>query len=407
MYSMKVLFLSGSYAPDKDGVSDYTRILRERLHGRGFDTPVLTTCEAADHLKDPEVQGAVENWKPTSLPRLVGAIQHANPDVLHIQWAPGSYRFNRSLFYLMPLLRASGWHNPVVTTLHEYGNWELHPDWLPDRLDERVKQFGQRRGWWDRETGFLVTGSNRVICTNDNAFHLLYDRLPHILDHLYKIPLGPNICLHRNGSDPRRRLREDFDWPAGAQVVAFFGFVHPVKGLETLFRAFRQVQANRPQARLLVAGGYESLSLPGEEAEDYMDSLLRLLSELGISDQVAFSGFIPDHTASLYLQGADVGVLPFNHGVNLKSGSLLALLEHGLPTIVTRHDPPEPLLEEQKVACLMEPKAPDELASALDRLLSDPVARESYSHAAQDFAQQFSWQRILDDHEALYRGLAG
>ncbi len=405
MFAIKILFLSGSYAPAKDGVSDYTSILRENLHSRGFDTRVLTTCGDAARLKDPGVQGAVEDWRPRSLPRLVRAIRQAAPDVLHIQWAPGSYHFQRSLFYLPPLLRASGWDRPIVTTLHEYGNWELFPAWLPRSLDESIKQFGQQRGWWDREAGFLVTRSDRVICTNDITFHLLYDRLPLFLDRFYKIPLGPNIERYQNGSDPRRRLREDFDWPADAQVVTFFGFVHPVKGLETLFRAFRQVLARRPQTRLLIAGGAESLSLPGEEAGDYLASLRGLLGELGIEEQVAFSGFLPDRVASVYLQGSDVGVLPFNHGVTLKSGSLLALLNHGLPTIATHHDPPDPMLEEQQVACLVEPKAPDELSAALDRLLSDPLARQRYAQAGLEFAEQFSWQRITDDHEAIYRGL--
>ncbi len=405
MYTFKVLFLSGSYAPDKDGVSDYTRILRDNLKSRGFGAPVLTTRGAADRLKDPEVQAAVDDWGPASLPRLALAINRADPDVLHVQWAPGSYRFHRTLFYLPPLLRASGWRKPIVTTLHEYGDWELYPNWLPNSLDEAIKQFGQRRGWWDREAGFLVTNSDRVICTNDLAFHLLYDRLPYLLDRLYKIPLGPNIAIYHNGSDPRRRLREDFDWPADAQVVAFFGFVHPVKGLETLFRAFRQALSHRPNLRLLVLGGYESLSLPGAQAEDYMASLRRLLAELGIERQVAFSGFLPDQVASLYLQGADVGVLPFNHGVNLKSGSLLALLQHGLPTVATHHDPPEPLLEEQKIVCLVGPKNVDELADALERLLSDPLSRQGYARAGQEFAEKFSWERIIADHEALYLGL--
>ncbi len=405
MYGFKICFLSGSYAPEKDGVSDYTRILRQKLQALGFDTPVLTTCEAADARKDPEVRGVVEGWEATSLPRLVRAIRKSNPDVLHIQWAPGSYRFHRTLFYLPPLLRLTGWRKPIVTTLHEYGNWELHPEWLPDGLDERIKMFGQRRGWWDRETGFLVTQSDRVICTNANAFHLLYDRLPDALHKLYRIPLGPNISVYHNGSDPRRRLREDFDWPADAQVAAFFGFVHPVKGLETLFEAFRQALPRHPQARLLIAGGYESLSLPGEQAEDYLDSLKRRLRELGIADKAVFTGFLPDDKASLYLQGADVGVLPFNHGVNLKSGSLLALLEHGLPTIATHHDPPEPRLEEQKVVCLVDPKDADGLADALERLLSDPAARQKYAQAGREFGERFSWQRIVDDHEAIYLGL--
>jgi len=106
-------------------------------------------------------------------------------------------------------------------------------------------------------------------------------------------------------------------------VLAFFGF-HPVKGLETLLPAFKQVLVTQPQARLLLLGGVESLAAVKTLNAIGISSML--VAKLDLSQRVHLTGYMSAETASHTIDGADIGVLPFNHGLTLKSGSLLALL---------------------------------------------------------------------------------
>ncbi|WP_199316614.1 glycosyltransferase [Chroococcidiopsis sp [FACHB-1243]] len=176
--------------------------------------------------------------------------------------------------------------------------------------------WGQQRGWWDREDGFLLTGSDAMITTNAEAESVILQRMPNYADRLHRIAIAANITVVPiDRQQARQQLRQQFDWLADSFVVVFFGFLHPVKGIEYLLSAFRQVMTQQPQARLLLPGGMESLALQGEEAKSYWDRLQVLVKELHLSDRVSMTGYVSGETASHYLSGADLGVLPFNHGV--------------------------------------------------------------------------------------------
>ncbi|MBD0334260.1 MAG: glycosyltransferase family 4 protein [Cyanobacteria bacterium Co-bin13] len=403
---MRVTFVTGAYRPDRCGVADYTAHLRSHLSKKGIASTVLTTHAAAQAANDPSVQGAVERWTLASLLPLTRKILTIETDILHIQHAAGSFEFQRPIFLLPALLRRLGYRQPIVTTAHEYGWWEWQPRWLPGPALEFLKQWGQQRGWWDREDGFLLTGSEAIITTNDNIARIMGERLPERRDRIYPIPIAANIEVAPvDTQTAREHLRQTYHWPQTAPVVAFFGFLHPVKGLETLLPAFQQVIQVHDQARLLLIGGVETLALQGQDAQNYWDKLQQQIADLGLKDHVACTGYSPAEEASRYLSGADIGVLPFNPGVTLKSGSLLALLAHRLPTLITQSEETDPILTTGEVVERVPPRHPDSLAAALTRLLQDADARTCLSQSGYAFVQRFGWDAIAQQHGEIYRSL--
>jgi polysaccharide biosynthesis protein PslF len=58
-------------------------------------------------------------------------------------------------------------------------------------------------------------------------------------------------------------VRRACHWEDNAIVLVFFGFLHPVKGLETLLPAFKDTLATHPQVRLDFSGGKRS-NVPDE-----------------------------------------------------------------------------------------------------------------------------------------------
>ncbi|MBD2020296.1 glycosyltransferase family 1 protein, partial [Leptolyngbya sp. FACHB-36] len=86
-----------------------------------------------------------------------------------------------------------------------------------------------------------------------------------------------------------------------------------------------------------------------------------------------------------------------------KSGSLLALLAHGLPVIATRATPPDPDLANATFLRTIAPRDSVALTVELDRLLSDASVRHQLGVAGQRFGQQFSWSSIVEAHEDVYR----
>jgi polysaccharide biosynthesis protein PslF len=402
----RVVMVAGTYRPERCGVAHYVQRLREALDERDVSSLVLTTREAARDSKDPGVKGVVRGWGLPDLPALVRAVRRARPEVIHIQHAAGTYGFKRAIFFLPPLLRAAGCRAPLVTTVHEYGWWEWEPRGVPRGAVEALKTWGQRRGRWDREDGFLLTGSDLLLTTNTHAEDAIIERLPWLAPRLHRIPLVANVDIAPIRRDEARdEARSRYAWPADAEVIAYFGFLHPVKGIENLLEAHKKVLEDRPRARLLLIGGVESLALRGEEAAWYWNKLRTLVGELGLEGTVEMTGYMPEDDASRLLAGADVGVLPFNEGVTLKSGTLLALFAHGLPVVTTRPDPPEPDLVDGRLVRLVDRRDPSGLAEALSGLLADAPQRARLGEAGRAYTRNLSWSAIADRHLEVYGAL--
>jgi len=202
--------------------------------------------------------------------------------------------------------------------------------------------------------------------------------------------------------EARDEARFRCGWPPDAEVIAYFGFVHPVKGIENLLNAHKEVLKRRPKARLLLVGGAESLAL-GDEADWYWNTLQTLAGELGLDGTVEMTGYVPEEEASRLISGADVGVLPFNEGVTLKSGTLLALFAHGLPVVATRADPPEPDLVDGRLVRLVERRDVAGISSVLSELLADAPQRARLGEAGRIYTRNLSWTTIAERHEQVYR----
>jgi glycosyltransferase involved in cell wall biosynthesis len=185
-------------------------------------------------------------------------------------------------------------------------------------------------------------------------------------------------------------------------VIVFFGFLKSRKDMDTLIRAFDQVHAVEPLTRLLLVGGVASRSFCGEQAELHWERLRKLVAELGLGEYIHATGYLSAEEVSCNLLGADVGVLPFQRGVTLKSGSLMALLAHGLPVVATRHSPPDADLAEGKVIRLTEPCDVDALAAVLLEIVKSTQLRNELRTASQNFFRNRTWPIIAQQHLRVY-----
>ena len=390
-------------------MAHYTERLRTSLGDCGISSVVLTTREAAREAGDSGVRGVVGGWGVLDLPSLVRAVVRAEregADVIHIQHAAGTYNFKRAIFFLPPLLRAAGVRAPLVTTVHEYGWWEWEPRGIPPRAVEALKVWGQRHCRWDREDGFLLTGSEALLTTNTHAETAITGRLPWLAPRLRRVPLSANVDVAPVSRDEARdEARSRHGWPPDAEVLAYFGFLHPVKGIETLLKAHAELLQSRPGARLLLIGGVESLALCAEEAAWYRNKLQALVKELGLEGRVEMTGYLSEEDASRLLSGADVGVLPFNEGVTLKSGALLTLFAHGLPVVATRPEPPEPTLTDGRLLRLVERRDAPGLAFALLGLLANATGRARLGEAGRAYTRDLSWPAVAERHVEVYESV--
>lgn len=361
--------VQGRADPERDGVADYVRHLAAALTAAGDEVvpvPVAGVGEAARRLR------AVA------------------PDVAHVQFAPSAFGFSARPGLLPDRVRGL----PFVTTLHEYGWWSA-PRWVPGAVWRPL----ERAGVWDRETWRFAPRSDALITTNDGHARVVADRLGR---RAVRVPLAPNVP--DLGAVDRGEARRRLGLPADGQVVAFFGFVHPVKGLRYLIEALARLRgAGRHRLHLLILGGFTSLALPEDEARAFRDELTAWTRTCGVAPHVTITGRLPAREVSAALHAADVAAFPFTAGATTKSGALLSAFAHGLPTLVTAADPADPDLVDGG-SVVVAPRVRDALVlvEGLGRLLDDDALRRRVAAGGAALMAGRSWDGIAATHRAVY-----
>lgn len=388
---MRVALVAGGLRPQLDGVTDYVVRLADELRVAGARVRIVH-CGPADASF---VRGSIrvgDRWNPWTIRRAAAVLRAA--DVVHVQFAPSMYRFRGAIGGL-PLAVPGV---PVMVTLHEYGWWR----WAP--LPPAVWRPLERSRLLDRETGLLVPRSRAVVVTNP-AHRAALDARFGELARVETIPIGANVAVETiDPAAARRDVRAELRIGAQATVLAFFGFVHPVKGVRYLVEALAALRADDRDVHLLVVGGFESLALPSGEADEFRAELEGRISDSGVGAAVTVTGYQPATSISRLLSAADIAVLPFTAGVTTKSGSLLTVFAHGLPTVVTEGAPDPQLVDGTTCVVARAVRDPAAIVAAVRRL-DDPALRRRVARGGLALAEDRSWPSIARRHLGLYRSV--
>jgi glycosyltransferase involved in cell wall biosynthesis len=406
----KVAFVAGNYAPDLCGIADYTENLRHALRECGTESTVLTTSDSARLCRIPSVLDALTNWDLGGVISLVRTIEKVGANIVHVQYTrDSSSRFNHrsEILWLPAVVRCLGISVRIVTTVHEnFGDTETawngqKPSRLPVSL---VKSWGQQTNLLNLERATLLPGSDALLVTTALNESEGKSRLQLIADRIVRIPIGSNIPLQRlSRTEAACRLRKEQGWPIDSIIIASFGFLSVDRDLSLLIRAFRIVMATDSRVRLLIIGGVESMRLRGQKAKAECIKLSEVIADLGLAQYISVTGYLSREDVSLNLLGSDIGVTPFKAGTSLKSGSLIAMLSHHLPTIATRHNPPDPDLDASRSVVLVPPNDADALANSFKVLITlPPDSLAAMRDACASFSQQFDWSIIAKKHISVY-----
>jgi glycosyltransferase involved in cell wall biosynthesis len=178
---------------------------------------------------------------------------------------------------------------------------------------------------------------------------------------------------------------------AGGPVVLCFGLLRPYKGIEVLLEAWRSLRAD---AELWIVGR------PRMPIEPLVAS-----APPGVK---WVTRFVSDAELAACFDRADLIALPYLRTERLDfSGVLATALGFGKPSVVSDVGGFGELAE-AGAARLVTPGDADELAGALEDLLSDRAQRERLAAGARAAAAgPYSWTAAATQTLALYRELAG
>jgi glycosyltransferase involved in cell wall biosynthesis len=309
---VKVLFLVGSLEPGKDGVGDYTRTLANECDRLGHQTFLASVNDAwvnaavTPRKEDPALRlGSRVPWSER-----VRAVQRFvaenRPEVVSLQFVPYALHPFGLPFAWPRILRAMIDGAPAQIMFHEI--WIGAHVQAPRR--SRAIGFCQRK-----IVQSLVKSLNcRVIHTTN----LIYVRLLNDQGiRAIRLPLFGNVPI-ASPANPR---------PQCDDVLRFgmFGSIHPEWSPHELFSQLQRLGRPIQLTHIGRIGPGESIwtDLAGKYGSEIK---VQRLGERSLAD------------ISRFLLSIDFGIATTPLSLIGKSGCVAAMLDHGLPVIVSRND---------------------------------------------------------------------
>ncbi len=258
-----------------------------------------------------------------------------------------------------------------------------HHDLCPELY---IARFGEERtgNLFHRALGLLERAQFRtadlVISTNE-SYRQVAIRRGHVpADRVVVVRSGPSrerFATVRAVDESLKRGRR--------HLVAYLGVMAPQDGVDHLLRAaahLRDTFGRRDTAFILIGSG------------DSFEDLRALSHELGLADDVVFTGRIPDPDVERILASADVCVCPDPRNPLNDVSTMNKILEYmacGRPIVA--YDLREHRNSAADGALYAEPNRAEDLAACIAALLDDPERRAVMgAYNRKRFLDQMAWE---------------
>lgn len=403
----KILVISAAYPPMHAGEATNTYHLCRQMAARQLEVHVLTsadnvgTNEAGIH-----VHAIMRSWDWSALVSVRSFLKECAPDAVLLMYIGLMYQFHPMVTFVPTLSKRLFPHVPFVTRYESaFVGSDPSKSGLASRAFRKLMVRWAGRNNVAYSSGTLLRDSDAVIALCERHRSMLVEEWAPVKNKIQLIPPPPNLFIASNqGGIARTRGRKLLGLTHDEFVVTFFGYLYPIKGIDTLLRAFAAVSAQRPEARLLFIGGKVGLDVEG--GASYFEEMQALARELKIDSRTTWTGAFKseEEDASLYLHASDVCVLPFLEGVQLNNSSFASMVAHGLPIIVTRGPMMDSAFIDGENVLTFLPKDPQGLGNILLQVMTRPDLRERLRIGAAKLADEwFSWDSAMVRTLAILR----
>ncbi len=270
---------------------------------------------------------------------------------------------------------------PVVVTLH---------DLIPLRHPETEKLAA--RIYWRLQIPIAAKRSSFIITDSEHARQEIIADFQVAPKRIKAIMLGfdPRMSEQRNPS-AGAEIRAKYGLSQG--YILYVGTIQPRKNIDTLIEAFHLIKQERNNIPKLVIVGRKGW---------LYDKLFARISELGLVDEVFFTGFIPDEELPYLYDGARLFVyLSFFEGFGLPPLEAMAC---GVPVVTSDTTS---LPEVVGGAGITVPPADvGKVASAILRLLDEPEFAALMAQKGRERAEGFSWEAAARETLEIYSRVA-
>ncbi len=196
------------------------------------------------------------------------------------------------------------------------------------------------------------------------------------------IPNGIDLAKYTPAPPPQNEQK----------TILYVGRLEKRKGVRYLLAAYKVLQEQCPDVRLVIVGD-------GPER----DRLEWYCENEGLKN-VTFTGFVDDAEKLAWFEKADLFCSPAIYGESFGI-VLLEAMARGVVTVAGNNPGYCAVMKDKGAISIVNPKDKTEFARRLELLLTDEELRDMWRAWAQEYVKQFSYENIVSQYEKLYQRL--
>ncbi len=366
---MKIGIVSPYAYPRPGGANAHIRETYERLRDLGHEVRIIT----APWGDDPPARDVIQVGQAIAVP-FNGSIGRVTLS-LRLEWLV-SRMLEREKFDVIhhhepfvPFLSFQILDSakcPHVATFHAFGGFSVSYWAGRIALDRYMNKFDAK------------------ICVSSAARHFISAYFPGD----YKIiPNGVDVEFYANA-------RPFPEFKDGKTNILFVGRLEPRKGAMYLLQAYAKLKPKYPGTRLIICNWGPQLG-----------KLRRFVHDNRLQD-VLFAGRVDDIDKARFYKTADIFCAP-STGQESFGIVLLEAMAAGLPVVASDIHGYKRVVQRNVSGLLVEPKDPDGIAAALERLICEPALRVRLGEAGARRAPDFDWSHVTAQLVGVYEEVIG
>lgn len=383
---MRILIVSDTYAPRKDGIAVFTKNLATRLANSGLDVHIWVpgpkkvvsytetsgniTIHREKSLNFHLIPGSRVSYWPFFAAEKV--IERIKPDLVHIQ-SP----------FLMGMAAATAskrLHIPTLLTYHimpENIILNTMPPQLYGYSEDIVWDYLM---WCYNKADFLTAPTK-------SALKLL-------TDHGYKIPSkaisnGVDTELFSPGEKNEKVLKK-YGLSVNKKLVVFVGRIDREKNIHHLVEAFGQLR-DKPDYHLVICGKGK-----------YFKQIQKLISDNSLDSKITMTGYVSDQDKIAILRSADLFAIA--SPAELQSIATLEAMACGLPVVAIDKVALRELCRDDFNGYLFKENDTAALAKSIHKILAGDKLRAKFGTNSRDtIISQHDVRSTVNQYAALYK----
>lgn len=225
--------------------------------------------------------------------------------------------------------------------------------------------------------------ASAVVTISDHAKSEIEATFPFLQGKVYSIPLAVGT---RFRPKPPSTITSKYN--ITTDYILAVGNLQPRKNLPRLIHAYASILPNIGDTQLVIVG----------KAQWQSSEVYHLVTELGLENKVIFTGYVSDEDLILLYNEAELFVYP-----SLYEGFGLPILEAMAcgTAVVCSNITSMPEVAGDS-ALLIDPYQDTEIATAMNRILTDGAVKAHLEQAGLERAAQFSWHKTALETMKVY-----